>query len=121
MTTMTAGEYLQAVARMHGLTFRAMARALKVDPAVLRRWRRDRVAPSWRRVQKMTSLWGGNPHVIFLGTVLEWYRQQTGLTRQETRRLCTGRVSGMARKRPRAPAVDKDQLSLPMGPARAAR
>jgi hypothetical protein len=115
VTIMTAGEYLQVVARIHGLTFRSMAQALKVAPSVLRRWRRGRVAPSWRRVQAMTALWGGDPHVIFLGTVLERYRRETGLSEQETRRLCTGRRSGLKRKRRRAP-TDRMQLQLPMGP-----
>jgi hypothetical protein len=116
---MTAGEYLQTVAQMQGLTFRAMARALKVDPAVLRRWRRDLVAPSWRQVQAMTGLWGGNPQVIFLGTVLARFRQQTGMSPQETRRLLTGRPSGLPRKarRRRPSPVDKYQLKLPIGPA----
>jgi len=114
---MTAGEYLQMVARMHGLTYRAMARALKVNPSALRRWRRDLVAPNWRRVQAMTALWGGNPHVIFLGTVLARYRRQTGLSVQETRRLCTGRPSGLRRKTRRPRAVDRGQLRLPIGPA----
>jgi len=113
-TIMTAGEYLQAVARMHGLTYRAMARALKVDPSVLRRWRRNRVAPSWRRVQAMTALWGGDPHVIFLGSVLERYRRETGLSEQETQRLCTGRRRGLRRQR-RRPQADGNQLQLPMG------
>jgi len=116
---MTAGEYLQSVARMHGVTFRAMARALKVDPAVLRRWRRDLVAPSWHRVQAMTALWGGNPHAIYLGTVLARFCRQTGLSAQETRRLCTGRPSGLPRKarRKRPPVTDREQLRLPIGPA----
>jgi hypothetical protein len=114
---MTAGEYLQRVSEMHGLTFRAMARALKVDPAVLRRWRRDLVAPTWRRVQVMTALWGGNPHVIYLGTVLARFRRQTGLSPQETRRLCTGRPSGLPRKarRKRTRPGDREQLKLPIG------
>jgi transcriptional regulator with XRE-family HTH domain len=110
---MTAGEYLQAIARMHGLTYRAMARALKVDPSVLRRWRTDRVAPSWRRVQAMTALWGGDPHVIFLGTLLERYRRETGLSAKDTQRLCTGRRRGLKRQRSR-PQVDGNQLQLPM-------
>ena len=112
---MTAGEYLEVIARIHGLTFQAMAKALKVAPSVLRRWRRGRVAPSWRRVQAMTALWGGDPHVIFLGTVLERYRRDTGLSERETRRLCTGRRSGLKRKG-RTPTADRMQLQLPMGP-----
>lgn len=112
---MTAGEYLRSVAEMHGLTYRAMARALKVDPAVLRRWRRGVVVPSWRRTQAMTTLWGGDPHVIYLGTMLQRYCQLTGLTLDQARRLCTGRpAAGPRRQKPRA--SERRQLALPIEP-----
>lgn len=110
---MTAGEYLRSVAEMHGLTYRAMARALKVDPAVLRRWRRGSVVPSWRRTQAMTALWGGDPHVIYLGTVLQRYCQMTGLTLEEARRLCSGRPTTEPRQ-PKPRAADRGQLALPI-------
>jgi hypothetical protein len=116
---MTAGEYLTTVKGMHGLSFRGMARALRVHPAVLGRWRRGVGAPSWRRLQAMTALWGGNPHIILLGTVLERYCRETGLTREEARRLClTGRAAAMPRRRRSSPPVDRDQLRLPIEPGR---
>ena len=116
---MTAGEYLRTAAAMHGLSFRAMARALKVHPNVVRRWRRGQVLPSWRRVQAMTQLWGGNPHVIFLGSLLERYCRETGLTPADARRICLGRGSAMPRRsRRQAAPVDVDQLRLPMGAVR---
>jgi transcriptional regulator with XRE-family HTH domain len=111
---MTAGDYLNTVAQMNGLTFRAMAKALKVDPAVLRRWRRGRAAPSWRRVQAMTALWGGNPYVIFLGSMLERYCQQTGTSFEEARRLLSGRPAGPRRKSRAARVADRAQLQLPI-------
>lgn len=117
---MTAGEYLTTVKAMHGLSFRAMARALRVHPAVLGRWRRGIGVPSWRRLQAMTTLWGGNPHVIFLGTVLERYCRETGLTVEEARRLClTSRAAAMPRRRRPLRAADRDQLRLPIEATRA--
>ena len=112
---MTVGDYLGAVAGMHGLTFRAMARALRVDPAVLRRWRRGRVAPSWRRVQAMTALWGGDPHVIFLGTLLQRYAQVTEVSLEQARRLCVGKTrAGLPTRRRREKRADRGQLQLPI-------
>jgi len=112
---MTVGDYLGSVAEMHGLTFRGMARALRVDPTVLRRWRRGRVAPSWRRVQAMTALWGGNPHVIFLGTLLHRYCQVTELSAEQARRLCVGKAqAGLATPQRRRKRTDRGQLQLPI-------
>jgi hypothetical protein len=112
---MTVADYLSAVADMHGLTFHAMARALRVDPTVLRRWRRGRVAPSWRRVQAMTALWGGNPHVIFLGTLLQRYALITDLSVEQARRLCVAKAQAgvPARRRPKKRG-DRGQLQLPI-------
>jgi hypothetical protein len=112
---MTVAEYLGAVAEMHGLTFRGMARALRVHPTVLRRWRRGRVTPSWRRVQAMTSLWGGDPHVIFLGTVLHRYCQMTDLSVEQARRLCVGKArAGLPTPRRQKKRADRGQLQLPI-------
>lgn len=111
---MTVGGYLEAVAEIHGLTFRAMARALKVNPTVLRRWRRDAVVPSWRRTQAMTALWGGNPHVIFLGSMLQRYCAQTGVTLAQARRLCVAKAAALPQKRRPRRSADRAQLQLPM-------
>jgi transcriptional regulator with XRE-family HTH domain len=113
---MSVGEYLEAVARMHGLTYRAMARALKVTPAVLRRWRRGMVLPSWRRVQAMVGLWGGDAQVIFLGTMLDRFGQETGLSRKDIRRLCLGKSRAVPRRRVRPRQLERDQLDLPIRP-----
>jgi transcriptional regulator with XRE-family HTH domain len=112
---MTAAEYLDAVARMHGFTFRAMARALKVNPSVLRRWRRGRLVPSWARVRAMTEIWGGDPYVLFLGIVLERYSRETGLSLQEASRLRLGRRLPVRGRRRTPSAADRDQLQLPIG------
>jgi transcriptional regulator with XRE-family HTH domain len=111
---MTAGEYLEAVARMQGLTFREMAHALKIDPSLLRRWRRGVLIPSWRRVQAMTALWGGDPYILFLGAVLQRYCRQTGLTLEEARRLRAGKRVAIRRRRRPTGAADRAQLSLPI-------
>jgi transcriptional regulator with XRE-family HTH domain len=113
---MSVGEYIDAVARMHGLTYRAMARALKVTPAVLRRWRRGVVLPSWRRVQAMVGLWGGDAQVIFLGTALERFGRDTGLSKKDIRRLCLGKSRVLPRRRGRPRPLERDQLNLPIGP-----
>jgi hypothetical protein len=100
---------------MHGLTFRGMARALRVDPTVLRRWRRGSVTPSWRRVQAMTALWGGNPHVIFLGTLLQRYSRVTELSVEQARRLCVGKAqAGLPTRRRAKKRGDRGQLQLPI-------
>jgi hypothetical protein len=115
---MTVAEYLNVVAEMHGLTFRGMARALRVGPGVLRRWRRGTVIPSWRRVQGMTALWGGNPQVIYLGTVLQRYCRETGVTLEEARRLCVAKTTpGLPARRRTQRRRDRGQLQLPIGAA----
>jgi len=112
---MTVGEYLDAVARMHGLSYRAMARALKVSPTMLLRWRREATRPSWRRIQTMTTLWGGDARVILLGTLLKRYGQETGLSLKEVRSLVTRRErGGRGGKRQGRRHVDKSQLRLPI-------
>ncbi|MCW5891578.1 MAG: hypothetical protein KIT14_13650 [bacterium] len=111
----TVPAYLDAVERVHGLGPAEMARALRVSPSVLRRWRRGTLVPSWRRIRSMTALWGGNAELLALGAALQRYVRITGVSLEDAVRMVrTGRRNApvrVARARPR----DRRQLSLPMG------
>lgn len=112
----TVPAYLAAVERVHGLGPAEMARALRVSPSVLRRWRRGTLVPSWRRIRGMTGLWGGNPELLALGAALQRYVRMTGVSLEEAvRMLRTGRRNAPARPSARARPLDRRQLSLPMG------
>lgn len=111
----TVPVYLEAVRRLHGLGPTEMARALRVDPSVLRRWARGTLVPSWRRLRSMTVLWGGDADLLALGATLQRYSRATGIPVDEAVRILrSGRRNpperpGAGRRR------DRRQLSLPMG------
>lgn len=112
----TVPAYLAAVERVHGLGPAEMARALRVSPSVLRRWRRGTLVPSWRRIRGMTGMWGGNPELLALGAALQRYVRMTGVSLEEAVRMVrTGRRNAPARPAARARPPDRRQLSLPMG------
>jgi hypothetical protein len=91
-----------------------MARALRVNPSVVRRWRRGTLVPTWRRVRAMTALWGGDPELLALGAALQRYCRATGISLEEAVRLVrSGRRTGPTR-RPPAARLDRRQLSLPI-------
>jgi hypothetical protein len=103
------------VRRLHGMGPGEMARALRVNPSVLRRWTRGTLVPSWRRLRVMTGLWGGSAELLALGAALQRYARATGVSVDEAvRMLRTGR-----RNAPERRAVvrrrDRRQLSLPIG------
>jgi hypothetical protein len=111
----TVPTYLDAVRRLHGLGSGEMARALRVNPSVLRRWIRGTLVPSWRRVRAMTGLWGGSAELLALGAALQRYSRSTGIPIDEAvRMLRSGRRN--APDRPASgPRRDRRQLSLPIG------
>ena len=110
----TVPSYLDAVRLLHGVGPTEMARALRVNPSVLRRWARGTLVPSWKRLRAMTGLWGGSPELLALGAAMQRYSRVTGVSVDEAvRMLRTGRRIGPGRpvaSRPR----DRRQLSLPM-------
>ena len=108
----TVPAYLAAVRTMHGVGPTDMARALHVAPSIVRRWLRGGLVPTWRRMQGMTALWGGDPHLLALGAALQRYSRVTGVPLEEAvRMLRSGRRTGPERRtRPR----QKDRRQLPL-------
>lgn len=114
-TVITVPTYLEAVRRLYGLGPGEMARSLRVNPSVLRRWARGTLVPSWRRVRAMTGLWGGSPELLALGAALQRYARATGIPVDEAvRMLRSGRRQGPERRKPAA-RRDRRQLTLPIG------
>lgn len=111
----TIPAYLDAVESMHGIGGLDIARALGVDPSAVRRWRRGELVPSWRRVRQMVALWGGDAELLALGAALQRFARETGVSLDEAVKLVrSGRRTAPQRRKPR-PAVDRNQLSLPIG------
>jgi hypothetical protein len=110
----TVPRYLAAVRSMHGLGVPDMARTLRVTPSVVRRWLRGTLVPTWRRLQSMTALWGGDAQLLALGAALQRYCRATGVSLEDAVRMVrTARRTGpehrsVARQR------DRRQLPLPM-------
>ncbi|HJQ83065.1 MAG TPA: hypothetical protein VKA21_03255 [Candidatus Binatia bacterium] len=110
----TIPRYLAAVQTMHGVRVPDMARALRVDASVVRRWLRGTLVPSFRRVKGMTALWGGDPELLALGAALQRYCRATGVDLHDAVRMVrAGRRTGPER-RPIGRRVDRRQLTLPM-------
>ena len=108
----TVPQYLSAVRTMHGLGVAEMARALRVNPSVVRRWIRGSLVPTWRRVQSMTALWGGDAELLGLGAALQRYCRATGLPLDTAVRMArSGKRTGPERRGPVKPR-DRRQLSL---------
>jgi len=111
----TVPAYLDAVRRLHGLGSGEMARALRVNPSVLRRWVRGSLVPSWRRVRAMTGLWGGSAELLALGAALQRYSRATGISIDEAVRMVRSGRRNAPDRRPAGPRRDRRQLSLPIG------
>jgi hypothetical protein len=110
----TVPRYLEAVQSLHGLRIPEIARALRVNASVVRRWRRGTLVPTWRRVRAMTALWGGDAELLALGAALQRYCRATGLSLEEAVKLArSGRRTGPVRRPPPA-RLDRRQLSLPI-------
>ncbi len=110
----TIPRYLAAVQVMHGVRVPDIARALRVNPSVVRRWLRGTLVPGIRRVRGMTAVWGGDPELLALGAALQRYCRATGVALDEAVRMVrAGRRTGPER-RPHARRLDRRQLTLPM-------
>ena len=113
-TIVTVPHYLAAVQTMHGLRVSDIARTLRVNPSVVRRWQRGTLVPGFRRLKGMTAAWGGDPELLALGAALQRYCRATGVALEEAVRMVrAGRRTGPERRAPvRRP--DRRQLTLPM-------
>jgi hypothetical protein len=108
----TVPAYLAAVRTVHGIRPADMARALRVAPSVMRRWLRGSLVPSWRRLQGMTALWGGDAEVLALGAALQRFSRATGVPLEDAVRMVrSGRRTGPVR-RPHTRERDRRQLAL---------
>jgi len=110
----TVPQYLAAVRTMHAVGVPDMARALRVNPSVVRRWLRGTLVPTLRRVKGMTAVWGGDAELLALGAALQRYCRSTGIDLDAAVRMVrAGRRTGPERRvggrRP-----DRRQLTLPM-------
>jgi len=112
---LTVPAYLAAVRAMHGLTVPEMARALRVSPSVVHRWLRGTLVPPWRRLRRMTDLWGGSAEMLALGAALQRYGRETGVTLDEAVRMLKSGRRNAPERRPRGSRRDRRQLSLPIG------
>ena len=110
----TVPRYLAAVRTMHAVGVPDMARALHVNPSVVRRWLRGTLVPSFRRLKGMTALWGGDPELLALGAALQRYCRATGVALDDAVRMVrAGRRTGPERREPPR-RIDRRQLTLPM-------
>jgi len=114
-TIVTVPYYLEAVRKLHGMGPGEMARALRVNPSVLRRWTRGTLVPSWRRVRAMTSLWGGSAELLALGAALQRYARATGISVDDAVRMLRSGRRSVPERRVVARRRDRRQLSLPIG------
>ena len=110
----TVPGYLTAVQAVHAIGVVDIARALHVNPSVVRRWVRGTLVPTWRRVRGMTSLWGGDAELLGLGAALQRYCRATGVSLEDAVRMVrSGRRTRPERRRV-VRARDRRQLSLPI-------
>jgi len=110
----TIPNYLAAVRTMHAVTVPDMARALRVNVSVVRRWLRGTLVPTVRRLRGMTALWGGDAELLALGAALQRYCRATGVKLEDAVRMVReGRRTGPERRVP-VRRIDRRQLTLPM-------
>jgi transcriptional regulator with XRE-family HTH domain len=113
--SLTVPAYLEAVRAMHGLGVDEVASALKVSPSVVRRWQRGMLVPSWRRIRRMTDLWGGSAELLALGAALQRFSRETRVDVAEAVRMIKSGRRNAPERRVRRHTVDRRQLRLPMG------
>ena len=112
-TVVTIPRYLAAVRTMHGLGVPDIARALRVNVSVVRRWLRGTLVPEYRRLRAMTAEWGGDAELLALGAALQRYCRATGVSLDDAIRMVrAGRRTGPERRPVRR--TDRRQLTLPM-------
>jgi transcriptional regulator with XRE-family HTH domain len=113
-TVVTIPRYLAAVRTMHGLGVPDIARALRVNVSVVRRWLRGTLVPEYRRLRAMTAEWGGDAELLALGAALQRYCRATGVKLEDAVRMVReGRRTGPERRVP-VRRIDRRQLTLPM-------
>jgi hypothetical protein len=110
---LTVPAYLAAVRAIYGLRVTEMARALRVNPSVVRRWARGTLVPPWGRLRRMTELWGGSPELLALGAALQRYHRVTGVSLDDAARMIRSGVRNAPTPKKRMPMRDRRQLSLP--------
>lgn len=113
--SLTVPAYLDAVRGMHGLGVGEMAAALRVSPSVVRRWQRGTLVPTWRRLRRMTELWGGSPELLALGAALQRFSRETKVDVSEAVRIIKSGRRNVPERRARRRVADRRQLFLPMG------
>jgi len=113
--SLTVPAYLEAVRAMHGLDVAEMAAALKVSPSVVRRWQHGTMVPTWRRLRRMTELWGGRPEMLALGAALQRFSRETKLEVGDAVRIIKSGRRNAPDRQVRRRSVDRRQLDLPMG------
>ena len=111
----TVPHYLAAVQGVHGVGVADMARALRVNASVVRRWRRGSLVPTWRRLKSMTALWGGDAELLALGAALQRFSRTTGVPLDEAVRMVKSGRRTAPERRPATRGRDRRQLSLPIG------
>jgi DNA-binding transcriptional MerR regulator len=114
VSSLTVPAYLAAVRSIHGLRVTEVARALRVSPSVLRRWARGALVPPWKRVRRMTELWGGSPELLALGAALQRYSRETGVALDEAARMLRSGQRNAPERRRAAAQRDRRQLSFPI-------
>ena len=114
LAIVTVPRYLTAVRTMHALGVGDLARALHVNPSVVRRWLSGTLVPSWRRLKGMTALWGGDAELLALGAALQRYSRTTGIALDEAVKMVRAGKKTGPQRRPVVRARDRRQLSLPM-------
>ena len=112
--SLTVPAYLEAVRAIHGLRLIEMARALRVSPSVVRRWARGTLVPPWKRVRRMTELWGGSPELLALGAALQRYSRETGVALDEAARMFRSGQRNAPERRRAGAQRDRRQLSFPI-------
>jgi transcriptional regulator with XRE-family HTH domain len=111
---LTVPAYLAAVRSIHALGVTEVARALGVSASVVRRWLRGTLVPGWRRLERMTALWGGDARRLAVGAALQRLSRETGLGLDDAVRIIRSGRPALPPRRVRAAVRDRRQLSLPI-------
>src|SRR5438093_13033379 len=99
---------------MHAVGIAEMARALRVNPSVVRRWLRGTLVPTLRRVKGMTALWGGDAELLALGAALQGDCRSTGVAPDQAVRLVRGGKRAGPERRAGVRRIDRRQPTLPL-------